>query len=440
MNNIFPRRILTLRQQDIIRDLNTGSDRYRYSTTKKSDFNFDKIPLTLTEINKADLYLKWYDRHRNGMGDAAGVDHICVKDLTRNEVAELMRRIAKEIKSGTFQPPAMRQVDIRKPDGGTRTLSVPTAAVRIVAGTINHVLQPKIHSHLPLAYHGNMPRRSTLTLFAEIHRKVRNAPNQYLLQNDVRQAYDNVRLRDTREVLTQYIPDAPLLDLISKLLTGGNPGKEIGIPQGLALSPTTFHLVLARTLKLEENTTYPTTATTLIYADNIVYIGENPEELMKVHDRHGNLLNGAGLRWKVENPRMTNLTTDQTELLGCKLAVRNGELKFRYTNEKEGKLKAELREMTTLTSPSRNAQSRLRGWCMENSHIIGTSETGEILGILSILTDLYGLKEIRWGKVNLAISNSRLLWQRLVDTPPGSPIYMPGDNVPPIGDCLDSHV
>jgi group II intron reverse transcriptase/maturase len=80
------------------------------------------------DISKQEVWQAW-EQVRANQG-AAGVDGVEVagfEDRLRDNLYKVWNRMA----SGSYFPPPVRSVDIAKPDGGVRTLGVPTVADRV---------------------------------------------------------------------------------------------------------------------------------------------------------------------------------------------------------------------------------------------------------------------------------------------------------------------
>jgi RNA-directed DNA polymerase len=94
----------------------------------------DKVyhPLNLDQASKSVL----------GNEGAAGVDHQTVEHFDARRIEEL-RRLEEELRTGKYQPHAVKRVWIPKP-GSTdqRPLGIPTVRDRVVQTALLHVLEP----------------------------------------------------------------------------------------------------------------------------------------------------------------------------------------------------------------------------------------------------------------------------------------------------------
>ena len=72
---------------------------------------------------------------------APGIDGMTVKDL-RQYIIDEWANIKETLLKGTYKPSPVRRVAIRKSDGGTRNLGVPTAVDRLIQQALTQVLTP----------------------------------------------------------------------------------------------------------------------------------------------------------------------------------------------------------------------------------------------------------------------------------------------------------
>jgi RNA-directed DNA polymerase len=72
---------------------------------------------------------------------APGIDGMTVEELP-NHLSAHWLRIKEELLTATYKPAPVKKVDISKPDGGTRTLGIPTVVDRLIQQMILQVLNP----------------------------------------------------------------------------------------------------------------------------------------------------------------------------------------------------------------------------------------------------------------------------------------------------------
>src|SRR6266516_6176646 len=72
---------------------------------------------------------------------AAGVDDLALAELKDN-LKQHWPTIRARLRTGDYWPMAVRRVDIPKPQGGVRTLGIPTVVDRLIQQALHQVLQP----------------------------------------------------------------------------------------------------------------------------------------------------------------------------------------------------------------------------------------------------------------------------------------------------------
>src|SRR6266516_3369903 len=72
---------------------------------------------------------------------AAGVDGLALAEL-KDHLKQHWPTIRARLRTGDDWPMAVRRVDIPKPQGGVRTLGIPTVVDRLIQQALHQVLQP----------------------------------------------------------------------------------------------------------------------------------------------------------------------------------------------------------------------------------------------------------------------------------------------------------
>ena len=72
---------------------------------------------------------------------AAGVDDIGIAEF-KDHLKQCWPTIKAKLLAGEYMPQAVRRVDIEKPQGGTRTLGIPTLTDRMIQQALHQVLSP----------------------------------------------------------------------------------------------------------------------------------------------------------------------------------------------------------------------------------------------------------------------------------------------------------
>jgi len=179
---------------------------------------------------------------------AAGVDQLAVSEL-KDHLKRHWPTIRARLLVGTYQPQSVRRVDIPKPQGGVRTLGIPTVVDRLIQQALHQVLQPIFEPIFSEASYGFRPGRNA-------HQALRHA-RQYVAQGkrwvvdmDLEKFFDRVNHDLLMSKLAAKTGDARVLTLIRRYLQAGmmadglvQPRTE-GTPQGGPLSPLLSNILL----------------------------------------------------------------------------------------------------------------------------------------------------------------------------------------------------
>lgn len=183
-----------------------------------------------------------------GNAGAPGVDGITVDDL-KPLLQARWEAIRKELLEGTYQPAAVQKVEIPKPNGGTRTLGIPTVLDRLIQQGLYQALQgwydPTFSDHS----FGFRLGRGTHDAIERAREHVA-AGHRWIVGMDLEKFFDRVNHDILMSRLARRIKDKRILRLIRRYLQAGmmegglvSPRTE-GTPQGGPLSPLLSNILL----------------------------------------------------------------------------------------------------------------------------------------------------------------------------------------------------
>src|SRR5258708_5939239 len=92
------------------------------------------------KTGRASLAREAFTRVRANQG-AAGVDGQSIAEFEA-DLAGNLYKLWNRMSSGSYFPPPVRRVELRKDDGGTRQLGIPTVADRIAQMVVKRFLEP----------------------------------------------------------------------------------------------------------------------------------------------------------------------------------------------------------------------------------------------------------------------------------------------------------
>ena len=113
-----------------------------------------------------------YKKVRSNQG-GAGVDHISIEEYDANRSKHLYK-LWNRMSSGSYFPPAVKEVEIPKKDGKTRKLGIPTISDRVAQMVVKDYLEPrfeKIFSPTSFGYRPQKNAHQALRLVRENCRK-----------------------------------------------------------------------------------------------------------------------------------------------------------------------------------------------------------------------------------------------------------------------------
>ena len=181
-------------------------------------------------------------------GGSPGVDGVTTKQLPEH----LYRRwdqIRAALLTGTYKPRPVRACDIPKPNGGTRTLGIPTALDRLIQQMLLQVLTPILEPTFSDSSYGYRPGRKATDAVRAARRFVEDG-RQWVVDLDIEAFFDRVNHDKLMAKLARLVDDKRLLKLVRAYLNAGVMDRGVvvrrheGTPQGGPLSPLLANLYL----------------------------------------------------------------------------------------------------------------------------------------------------------------------------------------------------
>ena len=192
------------------------------------------------------LQIAW-QRVKNNKG-AAGIDRISIERF-EGQAEQYLQELQQQLKTGTFQPQAVKRVNIPKAGGGTRPLGIPTVKDRVVQMAIKLVIEPIFEKTFRDSSHGFRPERGGKDALREVDVWLK-AGYTWVVDADIKGYFDNINHVLMMNKIEQYVSDKALLSLLEAylkqdIMIGGESWKaNMGTPQGAVLSPLLANIYL----------------------------------------------------------------------------------------------------------------------------------------------------------------------------------------------------
>jgi RNA-directed DNA polymerase len=197
-------------------------------------------------VERGNLMLA-YERVVKNKG-AAGVDGIGVNEF-KDHLKRHWPTIKARLLAGAYQPSPVRRVDIPKPQGGVRTLGIPTLTDRMIRQALHQVLSPIFEAGFSESSYGFRPGRNAQQAVKAARQHVAEG-RRVVVDMDLEKFFDRVNHDLLMEKLSKKIDDGRVLRLIRRYLEAGmmadgivSPRTE-GTPQGGPLSPLLSNILL----------------------------------------------------------------------------------------------------------------------------------------------------------------------------------------------------
>ncbi|QKF06512.1 group II intron reverse transcriptase/maturase [Pseudomonas aeruginosa] len=307
-----------------------------------------------------------YDRVRRNRG-APGVDRLRVEDL-KDWLLKHWPSVKRALLEGRYIPSVIRRIDIPKPNGGVRTLGVPTVVDRLIQQALHQVLQPIFEPTFSDGSYGFRPCRSALDAVVKAREYVQGGKD-WVVDIDLEKFFDRVNHDVLMSRIAGRVEDRRVLVLIRRFLEAGmmheglvEPRTE-GTPQGGPLSPLLSNILLTdldRELEKRQ-------LAFCRYADDCnIYVGS---------EQAGNRVM-MGIKLFIENRLMLRVNAQKSavarpwkrKFLGYAVTVIRGNARVRIAPEGLRRLMARAREILrrgrgrALSSTIKELNPVLRGW------------------------------------------------------------------------------
>jgi RNA-directed DNA polymerase len=296
---------------------------------------------------------------------ASGVDHVTVDEFQR-QLPDSIRKLSDLLKSGAFQPQAIRRVHIPKPGTNqTRPLGIPTVRDRVVQAAIVNVIEPIFERDFAEHSYGFRPGRGCQDALRRVDQLLK-AGYVHVVDADLKSYFDTIPHDRLLESMKEKIADGPVLQLIESFVKANilEATKEwtptAGAPQGAVLSPLLSNIYLDPLDHLMAQSGFEMVR----YADDFVILCRTPADAQSALALVQSWVSEHGLVLHPTKTKVLDAHNDGFDFLGYHFRGR----KHWPRKQSLQKLKDTIRAKTRRTNGNSlkciitNVNRMLRGW------------------------------------------------------------------------------
>jgi RNA-directed DNA polymerase len=273
---------------------------------------------------------------------AAGIDKVSVQMFEAN-LADNLRALMRDLKTGSFEPHPLRRVFIPKNETEFRPLGIPAVRDRVAQEVVRRLLSPIFEPLFHPSSYGFRPGRNchmALQAVLDLH----DEGYGFVLDADIQGFFDNLSHKVMLQSVAAQVADGNILRLVEKFLTSGVMDNgvfkptTIGTPQGGVVSPLLANIVLNHLdWQLDR-----AGLRFVRYADDFVVLTQTPEQAKEALTLVEQALDGGlGLHLSREKTKVTSFGKGYA-FLGFTLSSRSRRMRPKSVK----KFKDKIRELT----------------------------------------------------------------------------------------------
>ena len=200
-------------------------------------------------------------KHVKANRGAAGIDDQTIEAF-ESDLKNNLYRIWNRMSSGTYFPPAVKQVAIPKASGGDRMLGIPTVGDRVAQMVVKMHFEPLVEPIFHKNSFGYRPGRSPLQAVGQARQQCFTYP--WVMEFDIKGLFDNIDHDLLMKAVRKHTQEKWVILHIERWLKapfqtkdGEVIKREKGTPQGGVISPLLANLFLHYAFDLWMNREYP---------------------------------------------------------------------------------------------------------------------------------------------------------------------------------------
>jgi len=241
---------------------------------------------------------------------SGGVDNITWEELDSN-IVKYVHLLWNRLSSGSYFPQPVKEVEIKKKDGGIRKLGIPTLLDRIAQQVVRAYLEPKLD---PLFHPNSYAYRKEHNAHQAIAKaQERTLNHDWVIDLDISKFFDTIDHELMLKALKHYCKANWVLMYAERWLKAGivtKDGKlsdrQTGTPQGGVISPLLANLFLHVAFDSWMQQTHPDKPFER-YADDVVVHCKSDKQAKFVLNQIRKRLSKCKLTLHIEKTKIVNL-------------------------------------------------------------------------------------------------------------------------------------
>ena len=207
---------------------------------------FDLRPKSIG-ITRDQVWAAWKRIKQGGKG--VGIDNVTIEKIEKNP-RKYLYPVWNRMASGSYFPPAVREVSIPKANGKERFLGIPTMCDRVAQEVIRAELEGELEPHFHPSSYGYRPGKSA---HQALEACAKNCWERwYVVDVDIKGFFDNIDHAKMMEILGKYTSKKHILLYCERWLKAPvlringemDANSTKGTPQGGVISPLLANLYL----------------------------------------------------------------------------------------------------------------------------------------------------------------------------------------------------